>query len=1250
MADNADTSQIKSQGTPERGASLSDNNGQQLLTAPQQLTASEKEIKFHEANPLWKELMRSMNCCIDHHLLRIMDITGYKTYQALKEMTMEDIEFMENFVKGSGILSRVDSKDLHMYLGPVKDIEKFCFLRGEIKLLLQIASYVKENHKETKKTLGNVSLFPIFKRNRNESRMSEEPSTKKKKSVELVVSSDVSKEIAKIKKLVKDHCVNKDYPAEIIKAVSHMTVEVKTVELQADSEGQHEATMSAKLLCSFCKKYQSCCYDKKGYWSTSNVNRHIKQHFEREDYKNCSIMDFISSSRQSSEADVEIEKNSSDNMAVDNDSISVNVENTTNPLSEMGDNQLNNQIQNEEHSDETERTITVNNSSGSGTIPWQLFCLTTMHKGFLNGGRCDQQHKHISPDINASESNVWNTRSSRRKRALGKHIEGQSRITAFFPILDQIETLLQSNKEMISELMTRVQDLTDIVSKGPLEGLKLPVLLKWMLDCALKNSKRNSPDDEHGNRFNLDMKYFCSYLYIIGGPFVYDFLHRNLVKSILSAKHVERVLLDISKPVVEGHFRFQELKEFLIKNDLPLKVWVSEDGTRIVQKFLYDVASNQIIGPVLPLTDDGIPITNSFPATSAAMIVHHFEKAIPASIGYAIMVQPIRDGSPAFCLTLFGSDNKFDSEHVFKRWMYIFQELAKLSIEVVGYSADGDGKLLCAMVSLMFKNCSPPDISWKDWFYASSKEKFLVTQDPVHTVNKFRSRLSPVYLLPIGNFTVSQAHLRLVLQKPKSDHGLSPSDLDKDKMNFNSSVKICSIRVTDVLKSTPGANGTMEYLTVMRYVLEAFLNEKLCASERIYKIWYALFFLRFWKLWLLGQQRYTLENFVTRNLYMCIEILAHALILLVIKFRDEECPEDLLVHLFSSQPSESFFRYARSMTTTQQTVINFPMKDFLQKVRRIDILQHVSSVLGGKLEFPKDKRKSLVGLLTADKLSSQNLPSNENIHDLVVEARTDALETLRNLGVSPKISVTTIKSSILNCKIVDFDVENETASAPLVYDLVLDDDDIPLDILRAFPSPQTVEDLNVSRTSEENPFVPPTSSYVYLPKGPNDFVLVKKSTFCWMLSSEGVHLSSERIHRVREKIYTSFGGTLQQQAKKSLPPERKKEVEVGDWVLFKCNTFLVGQVLQFSYLSGSSKSQRAYTLLKAPVEPPAGNTKGVGVLCIWYTVNDLVLNPKKNSVHMYVDILKYVVTLPPPVICNGKMLLDANVAFYLNAT
>ncbi|KAK3917892.1 FhuE receptor [Frankliniella fusca] len=144
-----------------------------------------------------------------------------------------------------------------------------------------------------------------------------------------------------------------------------------------------------------------------------------------------------------------------------------------------------------------------------------------------------------------------------------------------------------------------------------------------------------------------------------------------------------------------------------------------------------------------------------------------------ASTGYAIIAQPLQAGASSFCLSLFGTNNCFTSENVYKRWAFISQELLKIGIKVECFASDGDHKLLGAMHSLMFgKNFSKLD--WKDWFFASSSShEYTVIQDALHTANKFRNNLSPSKLFPTGNFTASQAHLRILIKTvSKESHGL----------------------------------------------------------------------------------------------------------------------------------------------------------------------------------------------------------------------------------------------------------------------------------------------------------------------------------------------------------------------------------------------------------------------------------------------------------------------------------------------
>ncbi|KAK3921603.1 PH and SEC7 domain-containing protein 4, partial [Frankliniella fusca] len=246
--------------------------------------------KFHEDNPMWKDLFRKMDCHVEHFILRILDATGYKTYTSLKKITSQTIDTMEAYVEGDGILSRVDVVDLPLYLGPVKERQKLCFLSGERELIF-ISSFVNETHEEPKVQLGKVTMLPLFKKRNNssttyEDHESEDKPVKKRKVVDKVLSFDVPKEVSKIKKLRQNHCSNKknNFPEEVIKAIPRLEIEVKKVELHTvdvnsdGAEKQKTAPLSGKVICPFCTKSQSCNLNSSGYWVTSNVHRHLKQH------------------------------------------------------------------------------------------------------------------------------------------------------------------------------------------------------------------------------------------------------------------------------------------------------------------------------------------------------------------------------------------------------------------------------------------------------------------------------------------------------------------------------------------------------------------------------------------------------------------------------------------------------------------------------------------------------------------------------------------------------------------------------------------------------------------------------------------------------------------------------------------------------------------------------------------------------------------------------------------------------------
>lgn len=129
--------------------------------------------------------------------------------------------------------------------------------------------------------------------------------------------------------------------------------------------------------------------------------------------------------------------------------------------------------------------------------------------------------------------------------------------------------------------------------------------------------------------------------------------------------------------IIEGHLRCDELKEHLKKTNSPNTVFLSEDGSGIVQRIIYDVKTNQLIGLALPFNDvNGIPKSFSFIANSREDIENYMKKSQSKYV-YIVAAQPLNQMSPPFILQIFGTTNKFTAIDVLKRWQYTAREMKK---------------------------------------------------------------------------------------------------------------------------------------------------------------------------------------------------------------------------------------------------------------------------------------------------------------------------------------------------------------------------------------------------------------------------------------------------------------------------------------------------------------------------------------------------------------------------------------------
>lgn len=140
---------------------------------------------------------------------------------------------------------------------------------------------------------------------------------------------------------------------------------------------------------------------------------------------------------------------------------------------------------------------------------------------------------------------------------------------------------------------------------------------------------------------------------------------------------LDNLIQNNKQTVIEGQLRVKELCDHLERINANKMVFLSEDGSGIVQKICYDAKSNQLVGLVLPLQEtNGCPKLFSYVATSEEEI-RQFMDLPQASLVYIIAAQPLQKGAPPFILQVFGTNNKFTAKEVLVRWSHIEIELKK---------------------------------------------------------------------------------------------------------------------------------------------------------------------------------------------------------------------------------------------------------------------------------------------------------------------------------------------------------------------------------------------------------------------------------------------------------------------------------------------------------------------------------------------------------------------------------------------
>ncbi|KAK4880610.1 hypothetical protein RN001_008756 [Aquatica leii] len=119
--------------------------------------------------------------------------------------------------------------------------------------------------------------------------------------------------------------------------------------------------------------------------------------------------------------------------------------------------------------------------------------------------------------------------------------------------------------------------------------------------------------------------------------------------------------------IKHGFKHFQNIEgPFLPTNNRSMnKTWFFKKLGNVHGKIEYEPYSDKLVGIVL-LMENGMPNTEMYKASSAKTTEESF-KYPKSNYAYTIMAQPLRNTATPYCLSIFGTNNKFTAEDVQNR-------------------------------------------------------------------------------------------------------------------------------------------------------------------------------------------------------------------------------------------------------------------------------------------------------------------------------------------------------------------------------------------------------------------------------------------------------------------------------------------------------------------------------------------------------------------------------------------------------
>lgn len=291
------------------------------------------------------------------------------------------------------------------------------------------------------------------------------------------------------------------------------------------------------------------------------------------------------------------------------------------------------------------------------------------------------------------------------------------------------------------------------------------------------------------------------------------------------------------------------------------------------------------------------------------------------------------------------------------------------------------------------------------------------------------------------------------------------------------------------------------YLIIMRNFIDSFLDTKLSPLERVQKVWYSIFIVRIWPEYVLGTKSLNLKNnFLTSYCYVCLELNAHSLVLLLLYLKKVNKPEFFKPELLDSQQCEIFYSQLRSFTTTFATKANCTVKEIMARINKIQLQKHIGGGMVSEFIFRQKCSSNC-----SENMLRTILPSKDEIITVIESSKKQAIHDAVEIGLLSKENVD-IKRA---CKVEAYKVKEIQATPKCSANK----SHLRLVINQKLLQLQSVSLINYADRFQERS-VSCTSPYVEI-FGGRKRLIVRKTSLAWLLRTSTHKLSSDRLIRVK---------------------------------------------------------------------------------------------------------------------------------------